>query len=252
MNIHPEEPMTYRRFTVSMKLCDVLHANYALLPIVHRFNIDSGIGNKTIARICRDNGVDANFFTEIINVFHDERYFPETALRGSDVRLIIEYLRKTHSYYVDHLLPRIASMIRALTASGRKNPALKMVRTLFNDYRTEFLRHIAKEERTIFPHALDVAERFPSGKHPLRRPSVAASSIRTLSSEHTRMDETLLDLKNILIKYLEQPFDVHLCDAIIFELHRLERDVADHGRIEDRILFTVIDSMEKQMRKLRK
>lgn len=241
--------MTYKRFTSRQKLSDVLHANYYLLPVVHRFDIRFGIGDLTIGAICRRHGIDAEFFTEILNVYNDEFYFPEKILRRLDVRLIVGYIRKTHQYYVDYLLPTIEEMTQRLVRSGgRRNRSLGPIGRLFSEYRTEFVRHIENEERNVLPYALRISDLHAAGaKTPVTARQV--SSIRSFEDEHAAMDEKLLDLKNLLIKYIEQPFDAHLCNAIIFELDRLERDARDHARIEDRILFAAVERMEAALKK---
>lgn len=242
----------YKRFTGTMKLCDVLHSNYHLLPIIYRFNIQLGIGDKSISEICNQKNIDSEFFIELLNVYNDEFYFPVTYLQRSDVRLIVEYLRKTHSYYTEYLLPVIEKLVHLLVKhGGRKNVGIKMVGNLFDDYKDEFLKHITKEEKTIFPYALHIAKYYRNQNRMQSRSYKQLGPIKSFKSEHSKMDEKLFDLKNILIKYIEPPYDVHICHTIIFELYRLERDVQDHSRIEDRILFAVIEQMESEL-KIRK
>jgi regulator of cell morphogenesis and NO signaling len=241
--------MSYKRFTTRMKLSDILHTNYFLLPIVHRFDIRYGIGDLTVADICRERDIDQDFFVEILNIYHDEHYFPEAELLKADVRLIVSYLRKTHGYYIGYLLPSIDSLIHALVESGHaRNSTLRPVASLFEEFSREFRKHIESEESQVFPYALSVAEAYrdqESGVFPAR---AWDGAIRRFEDEHMLMDEKLFDLKNLLIKYIGEPFDVHVCNSIIFEVDRLERDARDHARIEDRILFTAVEQMEKAMR----
>jgi len=57
----------------------------------------------------------------------------------------------------------------------------------------------------------------------------------------------LFDLKNILIKYITGEFHEASCNAIVFELFRLEKDVMDHARIENTILTPLVVEMEKAL-----
>jgi regulator of cell morphogenesis and NO signaling len=241
--------MMYKRFTARMNLSAILHANYFLLPIVHRFDIHYGIGDATVSEICANRGIDEEFFIEILNVYNDPSYFPEAELRKSDIRLIIDYLGKTHSYYINYLLPNISKQIHMLVLSGgATNKSLRPVASLFMEYAREFQKHIEHEEEQVFPYALAVAESFlarSAARQPVKK---RVGSIRKIEDEHTMMDEKLFDLKNLLIKYIEYPFDVHTCNSIIFEINRLEQDVRDHARIEDRVLFTRIEQMEIELR----
>ncbi|MBL0176769.1 MAG: hemerythrin domain-containing protein [Ignavibacteria bacterium] len=241
--------MSYKRFTLRMKLSDILHTNYFLLPIVHRFDIRYGIGDLSVAEICRERSIDQDFFIEILNIYHDEHYFPEAELLKADVRLIVGYLRKTHAYYVDYLLPSIDSLIHALVESGHAhNSTLGPVASLFDEFSREFRKHIDGEEQQVFPYALSVADAYRGQADGTRPPTGWDGGIRCFEDEHLLMDEKLFDLKNLLIKYIGEPFDVHVCNSIIFEVDRLERDARDHARIEDRILFTAVEQMEKALR----
>ncbi len=242
--------MTYKRFTSNLKLSDVLHTNYYLLPIIHRFDIRFGIGDMTIGEVCARNDIDTDFFVEILNVYHDEYYFPEKTLRKLDIQLVVNYLTKTHQYYVDYLLPSIEEMVARFVKSGGANDkTLTPVAQLYNDYKAEFLKHIESEEINVFPHALRISALYNKSESLQQNDTWSAQSIRHFEDEHEAMDEKLFDLKNILIKYIEPPYNVHLRNTIIFELDRLERDVLDHARIEDRILFAAIEHMEKALKK---
>ena len=248
----PSKEKTYRRFTEQMRLSDILHANYLLLPVVRRFGIHYGVGDRTVAQICEERAIDARFFIEVLNVYHDANYFPEAELRKSDIRHVVEYLIRTHDYYRDYLLPTIGGLIDRFVASGEPgNSSLRGVASLFNEFSREFHHHMEVEEEHVFPHALDVAARFALRTPLAEGVTRSHRSLREVEREHHGMDEKLLDLKNLLIKYITGPFEIHLCNAIIFELDRLERDTSDHGRMEDRILHAVVTRMEARLRPTR-
>ena len=237
--------MQYRRFTPDMNLADLVHANYQLLRVLHRFDIHPGFGDCTVEEACRDHGIDSEFFIEIVNVFNDHHYFPETRLRQFDVHAVIRYLLKAHEDYTGNLLPEIGGMVRALVDSGGgHNRGIGMVAGMYEEYHREFLHHIAQEEELVFPHALRVYEAFRTGKQPGGDMNTNIRAIREFTHQHSTMEEKLDDLLSILIKYIEPPFDAHLCSRVLFALHLFERDVVDHGRIEDRILFASVDSIE--------
>ena len=63
-------------FNSKMKLADVVVANYNLVLILQRFNIELGFGEKTVAEICKQYGIDTNFFLLICNVYTTANYLP--------------------------------------------------------------------------------------------------------------------------------------------------------------------------------
>jgi len=82
------------------KMAEVIHSSYLLLPILERFDIQLGFGDKTINEVCSDYKVNVDFFLEIINSFHDHNYFPQAQLQTFPLKLIINYIQKSHRYYL--------------------------------------------------------------------------------------------------------------------------------------------------------
>ena len=60
-----------------MKMAEIIHLNYHLLPIISRFGINLGFGDKSVKQICKEHSIDVNFFLEIVNSFHLKNYFPK-------------------------------------------------------------------------------------------------------------------------------------------------------------------------------
>ena len=85
----------------SMLMADVIHLNYLLLQVITRFDIHLGFGNQTVEEVCRENKVNVEFFLEIVNSYHDAEYFPDEELQHFKLELIVNYLKKTHNYYLE-------------------------------------------------------------------------------------------------------------------------------------------------------
>ncbi|RPI01609.1 MAG: helix-turn-helix transcriptional regulator, partial [Ignavibacteriae bacterium] len=82
--------------TANMKMADVVHSNYLLMPVIQRFGIPLGFGENTVAAVCKKFRIEVDFFLAIINVFSNEHYFPEKKLQAFNVLMIVDYLEKTH------------------------------------------------------------------------------------------------------------------------------------------------------------
>jgi len=52
-------------------------------------------------------------------------------------------------------------------------------------------------------------------------------------------------LKNIIIKFLPPVKDMTICNNILIELFRLEKDLNNHARMEDKVLIPKVREMEK-------
>lgn len=237
-----------------LKMADIIHLNYQLLTILERFDISLGFGDKAIKVVCEENNVNVEFFLEIINSYHDPNYFPRQNLQSFPVHLIIHYLQKTHNYYLDKKIPLIETYIEELINScDSKNKAnLKLVDQFFRVYKDELDNHIQREETKVQPYVLQIEEAFTNKQLPEEVwKQMNTYSIDDFEDEHDNMEDKLYDLKNIIIKYLPPIKNMDLCNNILFELFRLEADLNNHARIEDKVLVPKIRIMEKELLKLK-
>jgi regulator of cell morphogenesis and NO signaling len=240
------------QITRDMKMAGVIHLNYLLLPILTRFNISLGFGDKTVDEICQENNVNIDFFLEIFNSYHDKSYFPKKQLQDFPVGLMVQYLRKTHDYYLNEKIPEIEEMINELIKScvpeNRKN--LELIKKFFLDYKHELSVHIGREDDKTLPYILEVENAFNTGTVPetlIRQ--MEQYSIEDYAMEHDNVEDKLFDLKNIIIKYLPPIKNRELCNTILFELFRLESDLNDHARMEDKVLTPKVRYMERKLMK---
>jgi regulator of cell morphogenesis and NO signaling len=237
-----------------MKMADVLLNNYNLLPVISRFNIKLGFGEKTVEEVCSDFKVNLDFFLEIANSFVDEDYIPQKDLHSFPVSLLVNYLKRTHKYYLDEKIPEIEKMISRLVKSSRKNrDKFGLVYDFFRDYKNELINHINREEIKVQPYVIEIEEAFYEKK--ISRDlynSILSYSMLDFASEHDNVEEKLFDLKSIIIKYLPPAGSPGLCNTILTELFRLEKDLNAHASLEDKVLIPKVSDMEKQLLSLYK
>ncbi len=235
--------------TADMKLADVLFHNYALLQVISRFNIKLGFGDKTVSEICRESDVNTDFFLEITNSFVDEDYIPQKELNTFPVSLIVSYLKKTHIYYLEEKIPEIERNIRLLLEAEKNlRDKFKLVEGFFREYKTELTNHINREESSVHPYVLEIEEAFNKNDvSPDLYKKIKKYSINDYATEHDNVEEKLFDLKNIIIKYLPPCQSTELCNSILIELFRLEKDLNAHANLEDKVLIPKVAVMEEKI-----
>lgn len=226
------------------KLANVVFNNYHLLPVLNRFDIRLGFGDATVAEVCNAKKINENFFLDIINAFHNSDYFPESEFQSFSPALIVDYLKRTHHYYLTWVLPKMEKQLERLILSSKGHQDnLKLIRKFFLKYKSELLLHIMDEEDSVFPYVLRIDEALlnnsPVSDEDKRR------SIEAYEKEHSDVDEKLNDLKNLVIKFLVADYDDNLCNDFLITLFRFERDIIDHARIEDKILVPIVARIEK-------
>lgn len=234
--------------TPDMKMADVIHLNYTLLPVITRFNIDLGFGDKTVQEVCSACNVNLDFFIEITNSFIDDDYIPKKELNSFPVNLIVQYLQKTHDYYLQEKIPELCNLINELSEennSGKKNNSTTLLMDFFREYQQELQSHIEREENKIQPYVLELEQAFITGTaDPSLVDKIRTYSINDFAREHDNVEEKLFDLKNIIIKYLPPQKNKALCNRILMELYRLEKDLNAHAQLEDKVLIPKVARME--------
>jgi regulator of cell morphogenesis and NO signaling len=229
--------------TPHIKLADAIHSNYLLIPVITRFGIRLGFGDKTVKTVCEEYGVDVEFFTTILNVFSHENYFPQERMLHFNALQLVEYLKKTHEYYRNILIPMLEQNFELFmhSAATENKPEILLIKNFFAQYKNELMAHLRREDELTFPYSAGLYRK--ENLELLHR----QYSMNVFESEHDNVDEKLYDLKNILIKYLQGDYNEELRNNLIFNLSRLEKDLKDHMRIEEKILVPMVKKMEQEV-----
>ncbi len=240
-----------------MKLSDVIHHDYTLVPVINRFDIKLGFGDGTIEEICEEKNINLGFFLIILNTFHDSQYFPKEYMRSFPAEVLIKYLRKAHKSYLEGNIPEIKKMINVLLSlSNAKGKTLSLIKNFFDGYSAEFSKHLEREEEVVYPYVLKLEKVLNSSEmDKLPEREIDNYSINKYEQEHEDIEEKLSDLKNLLIKYLnvetnESELFEETSYLLLRELFVLEKELREHSRIEDLILVPKVEEMEKLFKTL--
>ncbi|MCL3779246.1 hypothetical protein EMN47_02490 [Prolixibacteraceae bacterium JC049] len=223
--------------TKDIKMADLIHMNHQLLVVLERFRIPLGFENKTITEICEKHNINLNFFLIIINAYNDENYLPEENLECCFVSDLIQYLKNSHRYYINEKFPFLRNMIEQF-ANESEDPKARLLINFFSEYFAEVKEHMEYEDRVVFPYIMELSKSSSS--------SQSEYNIRTYTDLHDHIEEKVIDLKSILIKYLPPTKAQSQRIQILFELFRLEEDLELHGKIEDKLLVPMVQKMENE------
>ncbi len=225
-----------------MRLSEVVEEYPSLIPVLNRFNIRLGLGDRTVRQISEEKQLDIDFFLTMINTFLNEDYFPEKKLQCFHTSQIIEYLRKTNDAYTRHQLPNIERHLRVFISQNESpNATLELTGKFFNSFKEELLKRIENDNEAWFPYCLKLSEKLQVSNVSLAIEERDDSSIDSEDS----VEAFLNDLKRILIKHLSGSYDENLCYAVIFAITTLGKDIKQDNRIRYRILAPMVASMEK-------
>ena len=192
-------------------MADVLAVHNELIPVLNRFGIRIGVGEKTIQKICLEHHLNPDLILTVLNVYLDDTYVPESSLTLFDAEPIADYFRHTVENYLHALVPNIEVHLNALIATaGTENKELDMLRMLFLKFKERMTNYLQKNA--------EYSDDFP--------------------------DDLLHDLKNILIKHLSVEHNQNLSYAVIYSLHAFEKDLLAHNRLRNKVLQPKLNELD--------
>lgn len=223
-----------------------------LLLTLSHFGIPMGFGDKTIAQVCAEHGVDPQFFLLICQVYSDDNYQPsQSVIMSTPMDGLVPYLLRSHDYYLNRRLPHIGHHLDKI-AEMLPPRAGKAIKGFFKSYLDEVREHFEREEKTVYPHI----------NHLLNNSNDNTFTIKSYLSTHDNLEDKLSDLVQIIFKYLpgcgdktNSPSKIEGAresmknddDAIdmVFDILQLSHDLRKHSLIEEKILGPYVKQLEK-------
>jgi regulator of cell morphogenesis and NO signaling len=230
-----------------MQMSEAVEEHPSLIPIINRFGIRLGLGDKSVSEICGEHNLDAGFLLAVINTFLNEEYFPERKLQSFHTSQIVDYLVKTNQYYLRFQLPNIERHLASfISMSAPGNQTLTLIGDFFVSFKDKLVARIEHDNREWFPYCLAVSEKLRIQPHDATPPQPLV--LRSESPAEDSIEELLADLKRIIVKHLSGDYNINLCYAVVSAICSLEKDVRQHNRIRFRILSPMVKAMEKLSR----
>ena len=97
-------------FSKDMNLIELIDADYHLLSVLMRLDIELPFGDITVEQMCKRYEMSPTLFLMICQIYSATDYTPDySTLAIDDITYVIKYLRASHRYYQNTLLPRITS-----------------------------------------------------------------------------------------------------------------------------------------------
>lgn len=221
--------------TPDTKLCEVIVDEPSVVPVINRFDIVLGVGDRTIKSICKEKGIDTSFFITILNAFIHESFFLENVTGAFNAGDVVDYLRKTNNSYLRNQLPNIERHFAALISHSDSNNNLPLLFNFYREVKTEIERRIDSDNQWF--DAIISAEQSNS------EVSVAGNAIQ---AESDSIEDKLSDLINMFVIHLRGDYDRNLCHAVLFAVISLEKDIRQNNRIRNRVLRPLVDALNSR------
>lgn len=221
--------------TPDTKLCEVIVDEPSVVPVINRFDIVLGVGDRTIKSICKEKGIDTSFFITILNAFINESFFLGNVTGAFNAGDVVDYLRKTNNSYLRNQLPNIERHFAALISRSDSNNNLPLLFNFYIEVKTEIERRIDSDNQWF--DAIISAEQSNS------EVSVAGNAVQ---AESDSIEDKLSDLINMFVIHLRGDYDRNLCHAVLFAVISLEKDIRQNNRIRNRVLRPLVDALNSR------
>ncbi|GAB6981826.1 LuxR C-terminal-related transcriptional regulator [Prevotella dentasini] len=216
------------------KMILLIGDNYDLLQSLGSFGINLGFGDKTVREVCEEQGVDAYTFLAVVN-FSINGYKEFDDADRLSIPTLMQYLKASHSYYLDYELPFIRKKL--VDGLDENDNLARLILRLYDEYAHDIRRHMQYEEKTVFPYVKGLLEGKGNDNY----------DIETFSKHHSQTDVKLRELKNIIIKYL--PSDAHRnsqLTATLYDIYNCENWLNQHADVEEEIFIPTIRRLEQK------
>ena len=215
------------------RMRDIINDNNNLLTVINRFSISLGFGDKSVAVVCEENGVDADTFLAVVNFISGKDW------SGYKISLqpLIGYLRKSHRFILNHALPNIKkTLIEGIQQTSNSEIAMFILK-LYDSYMKEVKRHMEYEDDTVFSYVENLIAGEVKGKF----------NISDFSSRHEHMAGSLEELKELFIYQYNQK-DNDLISIALFDITLCGNDLMSHCEIENKLLFPTVKELENSLK----
>lgn len=157
-----------------------------------------------------------------------EAGWPELGLTG-----LTRHIEEVHHRFLDLELPALISLAaKVRSAYGERHPELFEVSNLVSALRDEFVPHMAKENRVLFP----AIRELDLGRHGFAFGSVA-NPIAVMTSEHDAVGETIGALRSCTGGFAVPDDGCRSFHRLYERLSALESDTHVHLMKENGYLF---------------
>lgn len=219
--------------------------NYALKSVFDRYDV-SAVSDSPLADICVSRNLNADFLVEILRMFDGDSLPDPQLLQVFPLPVLVDYLQRTHEYYLSKRLPEIELGVYNLIMDPSKDAGFrKMLANFYTGYRKTLFEHIHEEEFTLFPYIrrlinagkalqFDICDHVPAGY-----------SIQQFIHQHDdTAEKELHEMKQAILSHQDSSPTLSPYRVFINQIDAFEKDLMIHAFIEDEIMIPIALKLE--------
>jgi len=192
--------------------------------------------------------INKEFIASLLRSF-EESTFNATEFEPYSLELIVDYIQRTHAFYLQKKLPEIEQSISLLsTLYTSDHPILVALRSFFHRYCQDLTEHIADEEKNLLPYIVLLRQAADSPKHFSEYIFACRSySISKFLSGHHDTEDELRGIRQTIRLYEPPATNESLYRILLAQLQSFEQDLQVHAHIEEEVLIPKAQKLETEL-----
>ena len=195
-------------------------------------------------------GVNQEFIAALLHAFEDNT-FNAGDFDDFPIELIVEYIERTHVYYLQTKLPEIEQSILLLSEQyTSQHPILAALENFFHRYCQDLTAHIQGEETKLLPYIALLLRNVGASRHYNEYIFAPGQySIAQFLADHHDTEDELKDIRETIQLYDPPVTNASLYRILLTQLQTFEQDLCVHAHIEDEVLIPRVLQMERILHK---
>jgi regulator of cell morphogenesis and NO signaling len=192
--------------------------------------------------------VNQEFIAALLHSF-EEKAFCAADFDAFPIEMIVDYIQRTHEYYLQKKLPEIEQSILLLSAHYHSShPILAALRNFFRAYCQDLTHHIQEEESKLLPYIVSMC-RARQEAALLSRYTLAQMrySVARFVDEHHDTEDELRDIRATIGLYEPPVTNASLYRILVAQLETFGHDLQVHANIEEGVLIPKAQKMELEL-----
>lgn len=223
----------------TMTLEEALHWEPLAELALQRYTIKENDGTMLLESLDQTSVKDVQFVVDLMNVYAEPDSFDVQAFRGYSFSIILDYLRLTHEFYRNSMLPRMELSIESIQKAFEGHPIVVVFQHFFQNYRNELMEHIELEEAKLFPYA----EHLYDGK------ADESFSIGAFKEVHNHdVEDHLEDVLLMIDSEFPEVAKSFACRTFKHQMDHFHLDLQIHHLIEEGVFVEKVRQLEVERR----
>lgn len=224
--------------------------NFPENQILQRYNVALDKNILYSYEELRSINIDEQFIYSLLQTFEDEKSFSEEEYNKYPLEIIIDYIHRTHRYYLSKKLYEIEQTINILVKDYSDNhPLLEALKSFFKEYSLSLKSHVLAEEQELLPYIKNlILARNKTKNQEEVREILANYSLQTFINSHLDTEQDLSIIRETILNYKAPKTNQTPYRILLSQLETFEKDLSVHALIEDKILIPRAQQLETELR----